>query len=168
MILPVETTRLVVYPCNLPLLVMFLQQNEDAFRILNVHPPKSWPQEDLMEALPYFISQLQQMPEAYPWFCWVIADRHTRMIVGDIGFKGTPNKTGAVEIGYSILPAYRNRGYATEAVSGMLSWAFMHQSVRRVLAECDATNMASVSVLRKAGMQLVANKGEMLYWQKMK
>ncbi|ASZ10518.1 GNAT family N-acetyltransferase [Chitinophaga sp. MD30] len=159
---------MMVYPCNLPLLVMFLQQNEAAFRMLDVHAPEDWPREDLVEALPYFISQLQQQPDAYPWFCWVIVDKDIRTIAGDIGFKGVPNKAGAVEIGYSILPAYRNKGYATEAVEGMLSWAFMHQSVRRVLAECDVTNIASVNVLQKAGMHLIANNGEMLYWQKMK
>ena len=56
-----------------------------------------------------------------------------------------------MEVGYSLLQPYRNKGYTTEAVNGLVSWAFRHPQVTRVIAEARPGNTASVRVLQKAG-----------------
>lgn len=84
--------------------------------------------------------------------------------MGDIGFKGVPDKAGVVEIGYRILPEYRNKDIATEAVKGLIEWAFQQAGVNSVVAECDATNSASIRVLEKSGMLRATPDKEMLKW----
>ena len=74
-----------------------------------------------------------------------------RVIIGDGGFKGPPADDGTVEIGYSLVQPYRNRGYTTEAVKALVSWAFQHPQVTRVIAETQLGNIASIRVLQKAG-----------------
>ena len=40
-----------------------------------------------------------------------------------------------MEIGYSILADYQRRGFASEAVRGLLDNAYAHRDITRVIAE---------------------------------
>ncbi len=57
------------------------------------------------------------------------------------------------ELGYTVMPAFRNRGFATRAASMLLAHGFECHALERVYAEHFATNPASGRVLEKAGMR---------------
>jgi RimJ/RimL family protein N-acetyltransferase len=57
---------------------------------------------------------------------------------------------GRAEIGYTVLPAYRGQGLATEAAAGLVEWAW-EQGERTVFASVAPTNPASLAVVRKLG-----------------
>lgn len=82
-----------------------------------------------------------------------------------MGFKG-PAKNRAVEIGYGILPSYEGNGYMTEAVQGMIRWAFAQQDVDFVEAETDPDNRASQRILENAALCQPENReeGPALWW----
>lgn len=71
--------------------------------------------------------------------------------VGGICFKGAPDAGGTVEIGYGIDKAYRRRGYATEAVGGIVSWALAQDGVRYITAQTGPDNTISQKVLLENG-----------------
>ena len=73
--------------------------------------------------------------------------------LGDPTFLGRrdPAAGGVVELGYTIFPTYRRRGYATEAVSALISWAQGTGEVGAVLAAVAADNTSSVHVLERVG-----------------
>lgn len=73
-------------------------------------------------------------------------------VVDGMGQTGMPPRTEA-ELGYIFDPAYGGHGYATEAVTAMLAYAFDRLGVRRIAAACFADNLASVKVLQKVGMR---------------
>lgn len=75
----------------------------------------------------------------------------TGVTVGGIGFKGLPDAEGIVEIGYGIDEAYRQRGYATEAVDGMVKWAMKQNGVKYITAQTDPNNKISQKVLSANG-----------------
>ena len=91
--------------------------------------------------------------------------REERTLIGDLGFKGRPNDEGTVEIGYSVLPAYRRRGFAWEAVRALVDWGLAQQEVRRIVAECRVDNGPSIRVLEKAGLRLAQTEGSLLRWE---
>jgi RimJ/RimL family protein N-acetyltransferase len=62
-----------------------------------------------------------------------------------------PGINGAVEIGYTIFPSQRGRGYATEAVAALVDWAAQSNEVEAVLATIVRGNGASVRVLERVG-----------------
>jgi ribosomal-protein-alanine N-acetyltransferase len=162
--LSLRTPRLLMQPCRLPVLTEIYLRGSQVGKMLNTTVPQSWPSPDLQEVLPYFIEMLQADPEAYPWFLWVIIDHQKKVLLGDIGFKGLPDKEGIVEIGYSILPEHRHQGMVTEAAKALIAWAFEQQDVQKVVAECDASNIASIRVLEKTGMQQSPPDNGMLKW----
>ncbi len=69
-----------------------------------------------------------------------------------VGGCGLNEKKGIVEVGYWIAPQYWGRGYATEAVGGLLSLARL-AGHRRILGRHAVDNPASGRVLRKAGFR---------------
>lgn len=73
-------------------------------------------------------------------------------VVDGIGQAGMPRRTQA-DLGYIFDPAYGGHGYAIEAVTAMVTYAFEQLGVRRITASCFADNHASVRLLEKLGMR---------------
>lgn len=62
----------------------------------------------------------------------------------------------SAELGYWLGEAYCGQGLATEAVGGIVEWAFDNFDIARIYAGVLAWNPASARVLEKAGFQLEA------------
>jgi len=58
-----------------------------------------------------------------------------------------------LEIGYSLVPNERGKGYCSEAVKTMVDYLFLSKDVKRVQAQTDPRNVASQKVLEKAGFR---------------
>jgi RimJ/RimL family protein N-acetyltransferase len=83
------------------------------------------------------------------WIHQIVVDG---VVVGDIGFHGPPTPELAVEIGYSVVPAWRGRGIATRACALIVQQAWQDGAFT-VVAETDADNVASQAVLLRNGFQ---------------
>ncbi len=106
------------------------------------------------------------LPDDQPWYTyWLIQVPPDRFGAGMIGYKGVPDKNGAVEIGYGIDTAFRNQGFMTEALQGIIRWAFQYPRCNRILApDTLRSNLASNRVLEKVGMQVYQEKRDSLSW----
>ncbi len=58
-----------------------------------------------------------------------------------------------VDVGYAFLPKFWSKGYAIEAVRGILQYAEQIIRLNHLVAIVDPNNQASVRVLEKAGFQ---------------
>ncbi len=74
--------------------------------------------------------------------------------VGEIGYTvGSRCPLGAfVDVGYFLRPHHWGKGYAAEALRGVLRYAFDEGGVLRVACGCVAENRASERVMQKAGL----------------
>jgi RimJ/RimL family protein N-acetyltransferase len=84
------------------------------------------------------------------WGFSLIVRREDRLVIGEIGFVGTP-QNGAVMIGYAIVPSARRQGYATEAIAALAAWALAEPDVEEVRAQTLPDNEPSVRALLGAG-----------------
>ena len=159
-----ETRRLKLIPFTLELKKAALTDKQQIATCLQVRVPENWPGPDIAEALPFLITRLEKQPYTPVWD-GIIVHKEDQAIIGDMGFKGPPDETGRVEIGYSIIPEYRNQGYATEMACRLIAWALQQPGVTSVIAECLHNNLGSIKVLEKAGMQRTALDGELLKWE---
>ncbi|MEV4115240.1 GNAT family N-acetyltransferase [Nonomuraea sp. NPDC049695] len=73
------------------------------------------------------------------------------LVVGAISLFKTSWTTGTTEVGYGVHPLYRGRGFATEAVRGLVKWAFETVGLRRIDLTANLDNLASLRVALKAG-----------------
>ena len=69
------------------------------------------------------------------------------------GLHALKDQPGQVEIGFTLASEYQGKGYATEAVSGLLDYVFRGLCKHRVTAITDARNAAAARVLEKVGMR---------------
>jgi ribosomal-protein-alanine N-acetyltransferase len=158
-----ETKRLQLVPFTLELMRATLRGRDTLGKALGVEVPSTWPGPDLAEAIPGFIAQMEREAAEFAWD-WLIVHKEERVVVGDVGFMGGP-KEGIAEIGYSIVPEYRNQGYATEATLSLIHWALQQREVLRVTAQCLNDNLGSIKVLEKIGMRQLAPEGTLLRWE---
>ena len=80
-----------------------------------------------------------------------IRDVQTGAFAGDIGLFEFEAETGQAMIGYSLMPAWRGRGYATRAARLISAWAFEHAGIARLIAGTAPDNVGSQRVLERAG-----------------
>ena len=101
-----------------------------------------------------------EKPEDYLWYApWKMILRENNAEIGDLCFKGAPQK-GTVEIGYGLSSkAHEGMGLMTEAVEAMLDWAFVQDGVYAVEAETAPDNAASQRILQKTRF-VPAGEGE--------
>ena len=64
---------------------------------------------------------------------WVVVERGARVVVGSAGFLGRPRE-GALEVGFGVVPAHRNRGFASEAARALVEWGLRRNGVARIVA----------------------------------
>jgi len=137
---------------------------------LSVRFPEEWPGEDALTMLPIWIARRERLPDPGPWCDGVVVRREDHLAVGSMGFKAHPDTTGTVEIGYAVNRSQRGRGYATEMAGALVAWGIAQPEVRRVTAECLASNLASARVLEKIGFGQLGRRrsaeGELLLWER--
>jgi RimJ/RimL family protein N-acetyltransferase len=97
---------------------------------------------------------------------WVVVEKSSAIVVAELGFKGPPDKNGAVEIGYGTMPGYEGRGFMAEAVAGMYEWAKEQKGITTILASINKTNRASLRIVQKNNFELYQQKEDMLWWRK--
>jgi len=103
------------------------------------------------------LEQIETSPEVTPWLLRALVLRENRVAVGFIGFHAAPDERRIVEIGYEVLPSFRRRGYASEAVTALIAWA-AREGVRTVRACVSPENVASLALLIRQGFALVGEQ----------
>ena len=81
-------------------------------------------------------------------------------VMGHVSLRWTDATAGQGEIRFAIGPAYRRRGYATEAVKAVMTLAFERFRMHRIFAVTAGQNQASAKLLRSIGMRLEAHYRE--------
>jgi [ribosomal protein S5]-alanine N-acetyltransferase len=124
--------------------------------VLDVDVAPSWPPELYdADAIRWALNWLDAHPDDTQWGFYYIVEADAGQVIGAGGYKGAPDDSGSVEIGYSVVPERRRRGFAREAVDGWLAHAFADRRVRRVIAHTLVELEPSIAVLRSAGFSFV-------------
>lgn len=117
--------------------------------------PADWPGIGLTTSLPGIVAHMAKHADGAGWL-WVIIERATASMVGDIGFHSPLVGVSSVEIGYLIFQGARGRGYATEATASLVAWALSQPGIERVIAQIAPDNAPSLRVAAKLGMRETA------------
>jgi [ribosomal protein S5]-alanine N-acetyltransferase len=153
----IRTKRLELVPLSPRFLDALLAgRREDAESAIGLVVPAGWPDEHDRRFLQLRLDQARKDPAREEWMPLAIA-LESRMI-GHIGFHGPPGANGpkrpdALEVGYTVFEPYRRRGYATEAVRGILDWARAEHGVRHFVASVGPQNEPSLALVRRLGFR---------------
>lgn len=173
----ITTARLELIPATADMLRAALAGPDALAVAIEAEVPPSWPPEYLDDdAFRYMLNMLEgadagaaHLPatsasanpgEWLMYFIILTRRQEGRLLIGSAGYKGPPNDDGTVEVGYGIVSDQRRRGYASEAVRGLLRQAFKERRVRRVIAETYPELVGSLGVLATCGFQYIGEGSE--------
>jgi RimJ/RimL family protein N-acetyltransferase len=146
----VATPRLDLIALSPPLVAALVAKDLDAARQLAAFPIEKATFEGDEHVLGLRHAQLTADPTEEPWLYRVALLRETGAVLGRVGFHAPPNEDGVVEIGYSVAPAYRGRGFATEMAVGLMRWG-AGEGARACLASVRPDNAPSLAIIRRLG-----------------
>lgn len=103
-----------------------------------------------------FLSYIRTMYPFYGYGLWTVTERLSGRVIGRVGlqngsFRGKP----VLEAGYLIGDAWQNRGYATEAMQGVLEYAVRELEEERIYAFINPQNRPSMAVAKKLHMERI-------------
>jgi len=116
-----------------------------------------------LAAVGSFLRATEQLGEQRPFGYYQIIPAADGLAVGGAGFKGLP-RGASVEVGYGLAPSARGHGYATEALTALLTLAANH-GVAAVLADTTGDNIASQRTLARAGFTFVGADADLQHYE---
>ncbi len=151
----IVTDRLDLVPATAEMVRAALLGRSALATALDASVPESWPPEFMNDdALAFTLDRLAEGPAQAGWWLHFVVlrqDDGERTLIGSGGYAGPPSTDGTVEVGYAIVAEHRRKGYASEAVRGLLRHAFASPGVNRVIAETLPALAPSIGVLRNCG-----------------
>jgi RimJ/RimL family protein N-acetyltransferase len=158
---PIQTPRLTLVSMPVPFMEALANGDLDtASREIGATVP-AWLAGQLEHFLKFRLAQLAVDPSIRPWLgraILLVGEDGDRQIVGSIGFHGPPDDQQRLEVGYSVAPPYRRRGFATESVRALFDWAYETHGITRFVASISPTNEASLRLTEQFGFVRVGEQ----------
>ena len=150
-----SSLRINLINCDERLLRIILDGgNETLSKELDVEVPNQW-NEFSKAIFEFALKIIKEHPADAKWLLYLPIETKSKVLLGSCGYKGAPDKNGMVEIGYEVVKAHRNKGYATEITDLLVKLAFSDRKIKKIQAHTAVENKASVRVLEKSDFHFV-------------
>jgi len=160
----IVTDRLILIPVTLQIAETLMNRENSEILKIGMKTNKAWPTNDTMDILPIIVETLRNNdPSGFE--TWMIEEKDSKEIIGDIGFHGMPDEKGEVEIGYGLVESERRKGFGFEAAKAIMDFAIEHEAVKVIKADCLINNIPSARILEKLKMKEVNRDDELIYWR---
>lgn len=161
-----QTNNLELIAATFEYICAELESPEQLASLLNTQVEPGWPPGEYdINAQKFFHKCYKENgASVIEWFVWyaITLPKNSipSVLIGAGGYFGPPDKDGIVEIGFSIVPSQRQKGYATEIAKALVENAFNDNRVHKIIAHTTIHNKASCKVLEKSGFHYIVNKHE--------
>lgn len=165
----IATPRLLLLPLTYSQLLKYIRCDHSLETELHVQPSSRKISIELKAALEETILPKVADPSKNYLYStlWTAVMKESNQMVGDICIVGEPNEAGEIEIGYGTYDEFKNKGYMTEIVGGMLEWVKTQPTVKTVIASTEKENISSCKVLEKNGFTNYGENGNLILWKRM-
>ena len=89
-----------------------------------------------------------------------MVEKNSGIFIGSFVFIPIPDELEKTQLGYSFLPEYWGKGYATEVTMAGVNYFYTKTPLLEIYAVTETPNLASQKVLLNAGFQPFATKME--------
>lgn len=157
-----ETPRLRARP--------FTGADVDAFVAYRADPDvaryQSWSDYTHAEGLA-LVGSMQGVEPGLPgaWHQLALEAKADAALVGDLALHVQADEPREAEVGFTLAPGHQGHGFATEALAGLLDWAFPAFGLHRVIAVTDALNTPAAALLERVGLRREAHFVENVFFK---
>lgn len=113
------------------------------------------------------VASMQGLRPGLPgeWYQLALEDRASGVLVGDLAACVDADEHRQLEIGFTLDPRHQGQGYGTEALRGLLTYAFGVLGMHRVIAITDAENAPAAALLTRVGFRQEAHFHENVFFK---
>lgn len=108
--------------------------------------------EDREEEIRYTKNYIKCVYEFFGYGLWTIVEKNDDCVIGRAGISWRED-TETIELGFVVAKPYQRKGYAFEACSAILEYAYEELDIRKVWAYVDKENRISRSLCNKLGFR---------------
>jgi RimJ/RimL family protein N-acetyltransferase len=115
---------------------------------------QSWDSFDKREARA-FIREMASLQPGVPgdWFQFAVVSKEAGELVGDCALQVDGQEPYRAELGFTLAREHQGKGFASEAVSRLLDYAFASLDLHRIFAIADCRNKPSWRLLERVGLR---------------
>lgn len=144
-----ETKRLILRPATPEDTAEIFEYRSDA----ETNRYQGWIPETLSD-VDAFIGRLSNhINEPETWFQFVIVQKPSGKIIGDLGIHFIGETGSQVELGCTLRKQSQKQGFAREALIRIIDFAFIELNKLRVMASIDPENTNSIRLVEKLGFR---------------
>jgi RimJ/RimL family protein N-acetyltransferase len=154
-----ETKRLIIRPIK-------LEDKNEVFEYRSdreINKYQGWIPTTLIDVEMFIGKISKQINEPKTWFQFIIIEKETQKIIGDLGIHFFDNENKQVEIGCTLNKNFQNKGYATESLKRVIDYLFKELSKHRIIASIDPENKNSIQLVERIGFRKEAHFVESLF-----
>lgn len=154
-----KTNRLIIRPITL----------NDKIDIFNYRSDKetnqfqSWIPDTIKDVENFINNTSTKIDEPKTWFQFVIIEKESGKIIGDIGIHFFDKDNKQVELGCTLDKYFHNKGYATEALICVINYLFCDLNKHRIITSIDPFNKNSIRLVQRIGFRKEAHFIESLF-----
>lgn len=163
----IETERLILKPLTYKQLIKYIKCDNSLEVELKLNQTSRTISPELKEAFAQTIlPNVADKSKNYLYSTlWTAISKIDNKMVGDLCFVDEPNANGEIEIGYGTYDEFQNKGFMTEAVSGIIEWAKTESEIQSIIASTEKSNNASFKVLEKNGFIKIGETQALFNWK---
>jgi ribosomal-protein-alanine N-acetyltransferase len=124
---------------------------------------QSWIPETIHDVETFIENVASQINEPETWFQFVIVEKESEKIIGDVGMHFFGEENLQVEIGCTLNKLFQSKGYATEATESVIDYLFNDLKKHRIVTSIDPENTNSIKLVERIGFRKEAHFIESLF-----
>ena len=155
----VNTDRLYIRPIKLDDKELIFEYRSDS--ITNKY--QGWIPKNINDVIEFIGKVAKNINMPNTWFQLVILEKETNTLIGDIGIHFLDMENMQTEIGCTLNKNFQAKGYATEALRGVITYLFNNLQKHRITTSIDPGNINSIKLVERLGFRKEAHFIESLY-----
>jgi len=112
-----------------------------------------------------FLNKISRLHTNGSGVAWMIETANTQSLIGSVRLNQIDTKSHSAFVAYELCPQYWNKGYATESLGAVVSYAHNKGKLNRLEAWTTHDNPSSERVLIKCGFQFEGLLRQKVYFQ---
>ncbi len=148
-----KTDRLYIRPIKLDDKELIFEYRSDS--ITNKY--QGWIPKTIDDVIEFIGKVAKNINIANTWFQLVILEKETNTLIGDIGIHFLDMENKQTEIGCTLNKNFQAKGYATEALKGVITYLFNNLQKHRITTSIDPGNINSIKLVERLGFRKEAH-----------
>jgi len=126
---------------------------------------QNWIPETLEDVEQFIQRNNKEFNQPESWYQVLITEKDTEAVIGDIGIHFFGAENLQVELGITLNKDFQGRGYAFEALKGVINFLFNDMKKHRIMASVDPENIDSLKLMERIGFRKEGHFVKSLFWK---